>query len=531
MTERDYNPDLTEADIVDDVTEDDEAVLVYHAVRGEKKDKKRGPSGALPQAVPGAAASGGMGAMPPAGMVGGAAIGAPAAVSFGQAQLHAGGAMAAVDDPWGSTDDDYAVPGAVTGADDDRDDKKRSGGGPMALRGSGTRGRSGPQAGAGGSAMMPPGATLGGVGGPQTASVSGAALQQAGMTNAAGSQMPLNLLQSAQATKAVTPQAFAPAAGGISVGGLAAAGSSSNVIVGGPGADLDGDGIPDNEQFPDVTIDGDGRIRMTGGSTGAGGQLLIDTDGDGIPDSPADGSGSQESQRTGAPRAAGSTGGVLIGAGSAGVIGTGGSWGTGSGSAGSVGAPYTSSGSTVAAPTTSSTWGGSTSTGSSGYTGSTWSAPTTSGTGVSPSGSSSGSYSSSTSSGPSTASIPSGSSNASTSGSTTNFSQATAGYAPTSGTDFSVNRTDLRREAAEFDDISAETKPVQQLILSSPDPRLMFGVMDAPISPYKEAVVTSAETVEETGDATMRISSNLGSNVKNYESTEEANVDGAGRII
>lgn len=531
MTERDHTPnnDLTDADIVDELTDDEEAILAYHAVRGEKKDKKRAGGAALPTAVPGAAGSGAAGAMPPAGAVGGAAVGAPAAVSFGQAQLHAGGAMAADDDPWGAADDEYAVPGAVTGADDERDEKKRGGSGPMALRGSGTRGGSGPQAGAGGTPMMPPGATLGGVGGPQTASVSAAAMQQTSMTNAAGSQMPLNLLQSAQAAKAVTPQAFAPAAGTVPMGGVAAAGSSTNVLTASPFVDLDGDGIADDSGLPEVTIDGDGRIRATGGSTGAGGAMLVDTDGDGIPDSPAD-SSSLYDRNSGAPRAAGTGGGgVLLGSGP-GTGSTGGSLGTGgSSTGGNWGSLNTSpTGSTVNAPTTSSTWTGSTSTGS---TGSTWTPPTTSSTGVSAATSGGGYTSGGSTSGPSTASIPTGA--GSTSGSSSsgvNFSQSTAGYAPTSGTDFSVNRADLRREAAQFEDISAEMKPVQQLILSSPDPRLMFGVMVAPVAPYQKAVVTSAETVEETGDATMTISFNLGDSARNYEETEEANIDGAGRI-
>ena len=317
-----FNEDLHDAELEAEVEAevDEDASLNYQQVRGEKDKPKSAPRvGGFP--VAGAAGAGGLalggGAAASAQPQASSALGdpLPAEIRFDQQQLSAAievdSSGRILDDPWGTEDDEYAVPGAVTGAEDDRDNRQRGSAGGMALRGSGTRGgASGPQAASGGMMPMAPGATVGGVGGPAAA--------QAGSTQAmsaaagGGGQMPLTLLQqqaqtSTHATKAVAgTAAYAPAGGGTGsmsgFAGVAAAGSegydSARIK-----AILDAEGFDPRAGLDSrraAYVDADGRFVDASAD-------LVDSDGDGIPDAPRDGAKDKDSQnsRTSGPLAAG----------------------------------------------------------------------------------------------------------------------------------------------------------------------------------------------------------------------------------
>lgn len=264
----------------------DEAVLHYQKLAAEEKKKSRGLSGPLP----------GEGAT----YTGAAGLGM-GAVAFEDRQLHAEvGGVERADDPWGTDEDDYSVPSAVTGAEDDHEDRRKRGKGAMALRGSGTRGGSKSDGSglAGGAPMMgAPGATVGGVGGvggvgaqPMGGAMPGAQLGLA--QNGAVGSMPVGMLQNAQnSSRAATGAVYAPPAGA------------------GPQAASAGPGVYDPEFLREaLKANGFTREALDEKTPGVGGIDLVDTDGDGVPDTPR-----AEAEKSARERGATNPGGMLPG--------------------------------------------------------------------------------------------------------------------------------------------------------------------------------------------------------------------------
>ena len=197
----------------DDVQTEDEAHLAHHQVTAAERRRTSGRAAILPAGL-------GLGA-------------GEEEVRFGHEQLRAEVGSADEGDLWGAEDEDeFAVPGAVTGSDEEREERRRRKKAGMALRGSGTRGR---KEKGGGSGSMPaaPGATVGGVGGQAPGSM--------GVPAAAGGpagSMPLSSLGgAAQAGKAAGTAAYSPMAtygtSGSAAGGGAFSGGASGAAGGG----------------------------------------------------------------------------------------------------------------------------------------------------------------------------------------------------------------------------------------------------------------------------------------------------------
>ncbi|MHA7860599.1 hypothetical protein ACX1DX_04355 [Tessaracoccus sp. Y36] len=469
-------------------------------------------------------------------------------VRFDSPQLHAriDGPLAA--DPWGALDEDeYAVPGEVTGAETDknREDRRRRKAAAMALRGSGTRGRKGGGAGAMPPAMMPPNATVGGVG----AAPGGAGAMQPMMSagpGAAGGGIP-TMLQGAQAGRLAGPSLFGPSGSGASGamfgpggftapgGGLMAAGTEDSLDAEQLREALRRSGL---DQL--VAVDSDGRIIE---------DPLVDTDGDGVPDTPL----SKVRQRDG--RNTAPTAGVQA-TGLQSVYQQG--PGSGSYAAGAM-APGTTAPGTTAPGTTvpGTTVPGTTLPGSSGpggtqspstgyYPGGPVAAGDASGSETDPSTNSPGSQSGGgfeydgghqtgvrpqdgttnsstsptyTSTGSQTGTRPSGS---------TSFAQPTSTYSSTGGSDYSVNTDQLRRESTNWSDLADRSKPMQDTIMSTPEPGAMFGVMTEAVPPYRTAVESSVQAASDAGLEAEAQAMALDAASNNYDQNETQATDSLG---
>lgn len=474
----------------------DEAVLHYRKVRVDKKDPAAAPRlHPGPSAPDAATTAGGVGASAAA-----AAIpGQPRAeVSFDQRQLNAqpvrAASSGALDDPWGTDDDEYAVPDAVTRSEETRgSQRRRPRAAGMALRGAGTRGQQGNRGPAGtGAPMMAPGAgtgtgagvaptgAVGAVAPPPGAAVASANLAagaNSGTAGIAGASMPGSLLQGTAGAKAATSAAYAPLNGfsaplaaGADAGAVSYDAESIRALLHASGfgaqetaAALDGTSLaassPATERSSSATTSQGGAAGATSGGSGSG--ILVGP-------GQAGGSGSSAS-----PGYQGQ------GAGSASLAGAGA--GSGSASAGVPGA--SASGSSTSAVADAGRAGSPVVAGSSGAGGS--------GGGV----------------------------------------QLTAPSASGSGgTDFSVSPSDLRREAHDWSGLHDLTGPMRQVILQSPDPMRMFGVMTEQVGAYRQAVDSAVESVEVAGENSLTTSEQLYVTASNYDEAEQAAIATTGRI-
>lgn len=483
----------------------DEAVLHYQRVTEEEKKRSRATRGPLPGEATAFSGSAGLGL---------------AAVAFDDRQLHAevSGARRG-DDPWGAEEDEYAVPAAVTGAEEDTRERRRQGGTGMAVRGSGTRGASqagkGPMA-AGAPMMGAPGATVGGVGAQGAPAGLGAMPQLGAAQNSAVGSMPVGLLQGAQSSsRAATAQVYSPP---MSSGGLQAASA-------GPGAydpELLREALKENGFMPDAERGAD--------NGGGPGSELVDTNGDGIPDTPrseVERAREHDPQRPPGggflPLPGGGGNQVAPGGSGPGSYGPGGSGPGGSGPGnGGYQPPRGPSypGPTSPVPTNP---GGPTGPTNPGYP------PTTSnpGPGSQTGPGQNGGWQPPTSTGPVAAD---GSSTSNAAGGP-GFSQATPTYTGSGGSGYSVTPEDLRRDSREWAAVSDQSAPIVQAIISTPPPAVMFGHMSAPISTYRAAVQTAQEHVEESGEQSLTVSVGLNETAANFDEQELAAIAETGRMI
>lgn len=426
-----------------------------------------------------------------------------------------------LDDPWGAFDEDeYAVPTEVTGADseDDNDERRRRAGDAMALRGSGTRGRK-KGGGTGGMppGMMPGGAGGGGAGAPAAGGVApqpamSQPMMSAGPGGAAG--MP-SVMPGAQMGRMGGSSLYAPAganaplapagpgAAPVPSAGLMAAGADDPVDAETMREALQRSGLDQS-----VTVDSDGRIIT---------DPLVDTDGDGIPDTP-------RSQVAG-------PGETTPGSDS----------------------PYPGADSGPGAPTPSNP--------DPGYPGPVTPSPVTPSpttpsprddwyTSPDPTNPSDPSNPTDpgNQTGPSVPSNPSNPSPYDPSYPTPNPggprpgteigsptpgrrddsgmrytppssppSSSSAGYRPA---DFTYNAGDLHNEAGRWSDLADRSKPMQNMMMSTPDPNAMFGVMTQVVSPYRAAVETSVEAAEDAGLEAEAHAMALSAASKKYQENE-----------
>lgn len=442
------------------------------------------------------------------------------------------------DDPWGAFDEDeYAVPTEVTGADsgDDEESRRRSAE-ALALRGSGTRGR---KKGRGAGGGMPPGMMpaggAGGAGAPGAGAAPQPAMSQpmmsagpsgsAGMPSVVpGAQMGLPGAQMGR----IGASPYAPAGANVPpvAGGPGAPAPSAGLMAAGTEDSVDADTMREalrrSGLDEHISVDSDGRINT---------DPLVDTDGDGIPDTP-------RSQVPGP----GDT--------SPGDSGPGGS-GPGDGGPGDSGpgdnSPYPGvdpvPGSPVPGyptPDPTDPWPRTPSPGNPTPGDPTpgipdpgdgtyptpypvnpvdpvQPAPVTPGyptptptpaPGDGPGGSLPPAPSPSKPGDPGAPYTPPSSPPNSSS----------PGYRPA---DFSYDAGELHNEAGRWSDVADRSKPMQKTMKSTPDPSDMFGVMTQVVSPYRTAVETS---VEAAGDAGLEAEAHalaLGASAQEYQDNED----------
>ncbi len=459
----------------------DEAVLHYRKLaKEEKKDPKRTPRPMLSgDGTP----------------LVGAGVGAGAIV-FAEQDLRADVTAAAPDDPWGSDDDEYALPRAVTRADDDRDRSTRRTTTGAALRSSGTR--AGARPGQGGAtvppAMTTPGATVGGVGGPAVVSAPGGALnpaaQLAAGQNASAGSMPITMLSNAQSSsRAVSGSTFAPPMGA------------------GPQAATAGPGTYDPEL-----------VRLALQQNGFGGGRTADSTSSADPSD-------ETSARSSRPDQSRPTGGLLLtpgvpmapgrapaGGGGGGSSSGGTSSGGGSSSGGSIPGGGSAGGGNNAGGGSSAGAGGSSASGGTGDPSSVGGA-TNAGYYAGPQSADAGTIGSS--------------------GYNTSLAQATPTYSGSGSgaSGYTVDSSELRRDSRQWADVSDLGAPIVDAILNSPDPRRMFGHMLAPAPAYREAVDSCVTFVEEASGRHGEISEQLAQTATNFDTQEQAAVSLSQRII
>ena len=488
---------------------DDEAELRYQAVVPAQKVKARSLTGPVPGAL--AAGAAGIGAAAPA------AQGAPTsaapqtgAVSFGHQQLSADvqvdGVGRILEDPWGTDDDEYAVAG-VDGALDDDDERRRRSATGMAVRGSGTRGAKKNGGAGGGPAGMPmgmggagagagaPGATVGGVGGPVGGLQAGGpqlGLLPAGVGGSGASGMPLTLLQTQQGAKAVSSAAYAPAP--LPGGGVTAAGAGAmayDPVTMAEALKANGYDLDAESQYFDAA----GRL--------VGGDELVDTDGDGVPDTPRSGSG-----RT--PGTVGPGGVPLPGGGSTTTPGTGPSGPIASGVPGTTvpgpGGTTTTPGPWVPGPVPGAPVPGPVTTPQ------PTPIPTTGSTPLYGSGNLGG--------GPQAANTP-GSGQGGVGG---------APYGSTGGTDFSVASDSLYAHSRRWQELSDSTDAIIRDMSSTQSGERMFGIISAPAAAYNKAVDELVTSVQASGQEAGAVSSGMNQSGYRYDDYEQSVVDAYGRV-
>lgn len=485
----------------------DEAVLHYQKLAAEEKKKSRGLSGPLP----------GEGAT----YTGAAGLGM-GAVAFEDRQLHAevGGAERA-DDPWGTDEDDYSVPSAVTGAEDDHEDRRKRGTGAMALRGSGTRGgsKSDGSALAGGAPMMgAPGATVGGVGAvgaqPMGGAMPGAQLGLA--QNGAVGSMPVGMLQNAQnSSRAATGAVYAPPAGA------------------GPQAASAGPGVYDPEFLREaLKANGFTREALDEKTPGVGGIDLVDTDGDGVPDTPR-----AEAEKSARERGATNPGGMLPG-----PLPIGGNI-NGPGPAPTT--PGTNPGATTPGtnPPGTNPVPGTTPPGFRTMPGypppvatplpGTNPIPVTGGPAYQPNpvpGTQPGTTT--PISAPSTGPIAAGGyTPTNPGGRDIDFAQQTPTYSGSGRNGYSVNSDDLRSDSKQWVGVAESTAPVADAIISTASPATMFGHMTDPVPTYQSAVDSSRDFVSQSGESSLAFSQSLDETASNFDEQELAAIAETGKVF
>ncbi|AQP46958.1 hypothetical protein BW730_04905 [Tessaracoccus aquimaris] len=449
---RDAEPNLGDSE---------EAILRYRKVLPE--EKKEPKSVGRPTLAPDVPVSAGLGG---------------AAVVFGHEELAA--AEPTSDDPWGTDDaDDYAVPSAVTRADDDQEDRRRRSKVAMALRGSGTRG--GAKAKDQSASVLPPaaapGATVGGVGAPVGAANPGAmtSMQANAAQNAAVGTMPVSLLQNAQnAGRGGAAPVFAPPGGG---GGLQAASAAPVYDPEFVKEALQANGFTDPDADPAGSAAGpEGETDRPGGAKTQPGTTLS-----AMPPVLSGGPATGPAPVVLAPQPPGGGGG-----------------GAGGGAAPST--PYLPGpvltpqplpvGTTPLPPFTTPT------------------APIVRHPGPDI-----------VVSGP----RPAESGTPPRSGEPgKDFHQETPTYQPPSANsgDYAVSTDDLRRDAKKWAEVADLSAPIVDAMLKAPPPSTMFGHMKAPVTSYQDAVDSSIGFVDDAGERQLSTSERLALSADNFDEQE-----------
>lgn len=398
-----------------------------------------------------------------------------AAVVFGHEELAA--AEPTSDDPWGTDEaDDYAVPSAVTRADDEAEERRRRSKVAMALRGSGTRG--GAKAKDQSASMLPPaaapGATVGGVGAPVGAANPGAltSMQANAAQNAAVGTMPVSLLQNAQNVgRGGTAPVFAPPGGG---GGLQAASAAPVYDPEFVKEALQANGFTDPEADP---------------ASGTAGEA----------DKPGGSKGQPGAGVAGMPPVL--TGGPAIGPAPVGVApqppgggGGGAGGGTGPGTPWLPGPVLTPQplpvGTTPLPPFT------------------TQPAPIVRQPG--PEIVLSGPRPAESGTPPRTGEPGK------------DFSQETPTYQPPSANagDYAVSTDDLRRDAKKWAEVADMSEPIVDAMMKAPAPSTMFGHMKEPVAAYQDAVDSSIGFVDDAGERQLSTSERLALSANNFDEQE-----------
>lgn len=469
------------------------------------------------------------------------------------------------EDPWGAFDDDeYAVPGEVTGGEkeanrDEERRKRRSGG--MALRGSGTRGKKGKGTGAMPGGMMPPNASVGGVGGAGApgaggpVGMPGGAVPQPMAGGGAGMGMPGGRM-AAPVGGAAAPGAGGPGGMAVPGGGPMAAGTEDILDAEQLRQALERSGL---DQL--VVVDSDGQIIP---------DPLVDTDGDGIPDTRA----SQVTARNSANANQAPTTGVhAAGLQSASQQGPGTSPQPGT----QPGVPAPPAPTRPVAPVaplpapSQPAYPQPPGYQPPGYQPPGYQPPGYQPPGYQPPGyqpptypqpgpiaaggddpavddpadnwDNDGGSNSSSDSGvqaprpgdssyyqqPPTYSSDPSTSSGTRSTSTTSFAQSTPSYTSSGGTDYQVAGQDLRNSSQRWQDVAEQSGPLRDTVLSTPDAVTMFGVLKQPVVPYVEAVQSTAKVAEEAGLESTAEAVKTDLARKNYQDAEDAALQEIGR--